>query len=123
MFASQVLRLSSHSLNGFSPGSITNLLSNDAGQIEMTLSYFNFLWVGKGRLDPGACFHSSPFSASTVGHLHCRLLLLAPREIHRIHRSRLHTGASPVQLDQWSSVCIPTVGTARASIRGLEFVV
>ncbi|CAF1179985.1 unnamed protein product, partial [Adineta ricciae] len=40
----KTLRLSSYSLNNFTAGSVTNLLSNDAGQIEVNLSSFNFLW-------------------------------------------------------------------------------
>ncbi|CAF1175955.1 unnamed protein product, partial [Adineta ricciae] len=40
----KTLRLSSYSLNSFSAGSVTNLLSNDAGQIEVNLWSFNFLW-------------------------------------------------------------------------------
>jgi ABC-type multidrug transport system fused ATPase/permease subunit len=41
----QVLRLSSHSLNTFSSGEITNIFSNDASQIEMTVGSINYLWV------------------------------------------------------------------------------
>jgi hypothetical protein len=43
----QVLRLSSHSVNALSSGKIVNLLSNDAGQIEMALIFINFLWVSE----------------------------------------------------------------------------
>lgn len=41
----QVLRLSSRTLNEFSRGHITNIFSNDAGQIEMAVKNFNHLWV------------------------------------------------------------------------------
>ncbi|CAF3968250.1 unnamed protein product [Rotaria sordida] len=40
----KLLRLSSHAFNSISSGEITNLLSNDATQIEMTLLFFNYLW-------------------------------------------------------------------------------
>jgi hypothetical protein len=56
-----VVRLSSHSLNSFSAGSITNLLSNDASQIEMTLMFLNFLWVENEKGERGLYSHSSRF--------------------------------------------------------------
>ncbi|CAF0805769.1 unnamed protein product [Adineta ricciae] len=40
----KVLRLSTHSLNAFGSGQITNVFSNDATQIEMALISMNFLW-------------------------------------------------------------------------------
>lgn len=41
----QVLRLSSRAFNSIGSGEITNLLSNDAGKIEWTLCFMNYLWV------------------------------------------------------------------------------
>jgi hypothetical protein len=41
----QVLRLSSHSTNTFSTGKITNIFSNDASQVEMTLIFWTHVWV------------------------------------------------------------------------------
>ncbi|CAF4420884.1 unnamed protein product, partial [Adineta steineri] len=40
----KVLRLSTHSMNNISSGKIMNLLSNDAGQIELALYFINNLW-------------------------------------------------------------------------------
>jgi ABC-type multidrug transport system fused ATPase/permease subunit len=44
---SQVLRLSSHSMNSITSGEITNLLSNDASRVEIALVFFNYLWVSR----------------------------------------------------------------------------
>ncbi|CAF1094580.1 unnamed protein product [Didymodactylos carnosus] len=41
----KILRLSSQSMNKTSSGQITNLLSNDASQIEMALIFINYLWL------------------------------------------------------------------------------
>ncbi|CAF1999498.1 unnamed protein product, partial [Rotaria magnacalcarata] len=41
----KLLRLSSDSMNKISPGKITNLLSNDASQIELVLQFINNLWI------------------------------------------------------------------------------
>ncbi|CAF4718803.1 unnamed protein product [Rotaria sp. Silwood1] len=41
----KVLRLSSHTMNNFSSGEITNLLANDANKIEQAHYFFNYLWV------------------------------------------------------------------------------
>ncbi|CAF1404953.1 unnamed protein product [Rotaria sordida] len=41
----KLLRLSSHAFNSISSGEITNLLSNDATQIEMALFFINYLWT------------------------------------------------------------------------------
>ncbi|CAF1547050.1 unnamed protein product [Rotaria magnacalcarata] len=41
----KLLRLSSHAFHSISSGEITNLLSNDATKIEMTLLLINYLWV------------------------------------------------------------------------------
>ncbi len=41
----KVLRLSSHSMNMISSGEITNLLANDANKIELSMTFFNYLWV------------------------------------------------------------------------------
>ncbi|CAF0978516.1 unnamed protein product [Rotaria sordida] len=41
----KILRLSSHSVNSVSSGEITNLVSNDASQIELALYFVHYLWV------------------------------------------------------------------------------
>ena len=41
----KILRLSSHSMNNLSSGHITNLISNDASQIEMAFYFIHYLWV------------------------------------------------------------------------------
>ena len=41
----KILRLSSHSLNAFGSGQITNIFSNDGTQIAMTAISSNYLWV------------------------------------------------------------------------------
>ncbi|CAF0900141.1 unnamed protein product [Rotaria sordida] len=41
----KVLRLSSYSMNNISSGKITNILSNDASQIETVLIFLNYLWL------------------------------------------------------------------------------
>jgi len=41
----KILRLSSHSMNNLGSGQITNLLSNDASQIELALYFIHYIWV------------------------------------------------------------------------------
>ncbi|CAF4607105.1 unnamed protein product, partial [Rotaria sp. Silwood2] len=41
----KVLRLSSHAMNNFSSGEITNLLANDANKVELVHYFLNYLWV------------------------------------------------------------------------------
>jgi len=45
IFFLKILRLSSHSMNSLSSGQITNLISNDASQIEFVLCFIHYLWV------------------------------------------------------------------------------
>ncbi|CAF3324446.1 unnamed protein product, partial [Rotaria sp. Silwood2] len=40
----KVLRLSSHAMNNFSSGEITNLLANDANKVELVHYFLNYLW-------------------------------------------------------------------------------
>ncbi len=44
-FLLKILRLSSHSMNNLSSGQITNLISNDASQVEFTFYFLHYLWV------------------------------------------------------------------------------
>jgi hypothetical protein len=41
-----MLRLSVHAINTIGSGKINNLISNDTSQIEFTLLFINYLWVG-----------------------------------------------------------------------------
>ncbi|UJR31956.1 hypothetical protein I4U23_019429 [Adineta vaga] len=41
----KILRLSSHSMNTISSGQITNLVSNDASQIELAFYFFHYIWI------------------------------------------------------------------------------
>ena len=41
----QILRLSSHSMNNLSSGQITNLVSNDAAQVEFLFYFMHYIWV------------------------------------------------------------------------------
>ncbi|CAF3694293.1 unnamed protein product [Adineta steineri] len=52
----KVLRLSTHSMNNISSGKIMNLLSNDAGQIELALYFINNLWKTPLEIILVTCF-------------------------------------------------------------------
>lgn len=105
----QTLRLSSYSLNSFSAGSVTNLLSNDAGQIEVNLWSFNFLWVSPIKLHLKFTI-VFVYLAHIYRYFDYQFVFLAFCEIYHIDCCILHNSTSIVLYYLWSSLCMSPVG-------------
>lgn len=107
----KVLRLSTRALTHFGSGHITNVFSNDAGQIEMVLLAINYIWV---RVLPSASCEQLVVSPDgdirSRGHAD-RLLVF--HQVHHVRRHRLYRRASAARVFHRTLSRLLSVGSLR----------
>jgi hypothetical protein len=94
-------------MNSLSSGQITNLVANDASQVEFVLYFLHYLWVCWMNV------HSSriiaTLSGRTLGIDSCHRLLLALRTLHLSHCCRIYVTTSSHPDCVRSSLCLSEV--------------